>query len=106
MFFEQESLNRSLKFWNVIMISMGSGSEFQVVGAAALKVLAQQERYASVLQRSGSFPDILQYDNIWKDCFSSLLQINKLTYHTSVVKNEHFSHSRWGWLVRCEATKA
>ena len=31
------------------MISMGSGSEFQVVGAAALKVLAQQEGYASVL---------------------------------------------------------
>ena len=49
MFFVQESLNRSLKFWNVIMISMGSGSEFQVVGAAALKVLAQQEGYASVL---------------------------------------------------------
>ena len=78
MFFEQESLNRSLKFWNVIMISMGSGSEFQVVGAATLIVLAQQERYASALKRSESFPDILQYGNIWKDCLAVYYKLMSL----------------------------
>ena len=43
-----------------------------------------------VLQRSRNFPDIVQYGNIPKDCSSSLLPSNELTYHTNVAGNEPF----------------
>ena len=43
-----------------------------------------------VLQRSKDFLDIVQYGNIPKDCSSSLLPSNELTYHTNVAGNEPF----------------
>ena len=46
----------------------------------------------------------MQYGNIRKHCFSSLLPSNDFTYQTNVAGNEPF-HSWWGWLVRCETTK-